>query len=538
MKLQKIVMLSSALLAVTACSEGTDKSGTTETFDRFLASIEYQDANLQSCVESTISEQKLKNSAELTNLVCTDVIESVDGLANFKELDTIDLSESGLSCAVLDGFDQQLMADAAALGDETPATTVQPQSCFYNYLEFADQEFRACVVDQFAVNGWTAVEEVTALTCDNDAILDMSGVEQFINLTDLNITNTSINCADTAAYVAANESVTVASPAVCIIENIDMSDDVASCLEGKVPASGLVVDLASLTCSSPEFTDVKGLEKLTSLTELVLTDTSVDCYVNRDFENQLLDTIEYSAPSTCIITAESTFDQILRESGNPEDPIFADTLMQQCFQQRVDEGGWTTVGEVTTLNCATADYKFISSFQGIENFAWLAVFSTTKSAIPTVEDLKYLADLDLLIDLNLQFSDILKVAGNETQLFLTENVSQLQKLNINGFKALDFAAFKNFDNADIDDDGLKQIKLMGNAVDDAALTALSSASTLEEIYIGNNPNITSILALKDMPNLTLVDINHKNTANIKCSDIDTLTTNGIIVVTGVFTCVP
>ncbi|WP_068544465.1 leucine-rich repeat domain-containing protein [Thalassotalea crassostreae] len=538
MKLQKITMLSLAILTLAACDDGVDSSGNTETFDKFLASIEYQDANLKACVESSIEEQDVKTSAELTSLVCTDAIESVTGLANFKELVSIDLTESGLSCALLDTFDQQLAADAAALGDDTPAVTVQPESCFYNGLIFTDSEFRGCVVEQFATNGWSSVEEVTTLTCNNQLIVNMDGVEIFTNLTDLDITNTSINCADTAAYVAANEGVTVASPSVCIIANIDMSEDVAACIEGQTPPSGLVVDFKQLTCSSPEFTDVKGLEKLTSLTDLVLSDTNVDCYDNRDFEEQLLDTINYSGPSSCIITETSTFDQILRESGDPSDPIFTDPLLQECFDDRVAEGAWTMVGQVTSLNCGSADYKYIESLQGVENFAWLTTLYTNKPSLPSAEGFEYIADLELLIDINIQYSDTLKAAGDETLQYLINNVSQLQKLNINGYKGLDYATIKNFDNPEVEGDGLVFLKLMGSALDDAALVEIATASTLEELYIGNNPNITSILAFKDMPNLTVLDINHKNTANIKCSDIDTLTSNGITVITGVFTCVP
>ncbi len=537
MKLQNIAMLSSALFAITGCSDDNDTSGPTDVFTKFLASIEYQDDKLKMCVETAVAEQEIQKSSDLLTFTCSDAIESVTGLAHFKGLQSIDLSSSGLSCAMLNEFDQQLIIDAAALGDDTAAVTVQPEACFYNYLEFADQEFRNCVVEQFTINGWADVSEVTSLTCENPAILSMSGVEQFVNLTDLNLADTSVNCSSAAEFVAGNETVTLTPPAVCVIENIDMSDDVASCVAAQAPESGLVVDLKTLRCGSPEFTDVKGLEKLTSLEELILTDTSVDCYVNRDFEALLLETVNYSKPSACILNQETLIADVIRATG-PQDPIFADSILQSCFDFYQEANQWTMVGEVTTLACSSANFKAIASFQGAENFMELNLFHANKPAITSEQDLRYLADLEQLTDVNFQFAIPLKDKGKEVVEYMAREMPQLQNLNLNGFKKINMADFNIFDTEESDTDGIKLLKLTGSQLTDEHVTALSNINSLVELHIGNNPSITTVLPLNVLPNLSTLHIGHKNTANIKCSDIDTLTGNGIEVITTGFTCVP
>ncbi|TRX53944.1 hypothetical protein [Thalassomonas sp. M1454] len=526
MKLQKIIFLSSALAALAGCNEDSEGSATTEVFDQLLASVEYDDANLKACVETTIAEQGITNTNQLTSLACSTPIESVTGLAYFKELETIDLSGAGLSCATLDGFDNQLIADAAMLGDATAIKTIQQEGCFYNYLEFADQSFRQCVVEQFAENGWASTDEVTNLKCDDINILSMEGVEIFTNLADLDIEATAVNCVAASAFAQEFEAVSVSSPAVCIIDNIDMSDDVAACLATGAAGKEFVVDLTSLTCDSPEFTDTKGLEKLTSLTELVLSDTNINCYDNRDFENSLLDTVNYSKPTSCIMTEETPFEDVLRASGNPEDPLFADPILQACFQEKVLDMGLTTLGEVTNqLVCTAKEFKFINTFQGIEEFIYITKFHANGPTIPSVDDLNYLVDLENLVDVNFQFANPLKDSGKEVVEFISQNLTQLTHLNINGFKGADYSLLKELPN-------LQELKAMGNLLSDADIQAIAALPQLKTVFIGNNTKFTSLLPFINQEAITIetVNISHKNYPANLCSDIAQLEASGIEVV--------
>jgi hypothetical protein len=53
-------------------------------------------------------------------------------------------------------------------------------------LSFPDARLQACVRGQANSNGWEEVEEVTKLSCLQRGISGLEGIDQLINLTNLN----------------------------------------------------------------------------------------------------------------------------------------------------------------------------------------------------------------------------------------------------------------------------------------------------------------------------------------------------------------
>ncbi len=85
-----------------------------------------------------------------------------------------------------------------------------------NELPFTDTALQACVLNEAASNGWSTVDEVTALNCANGDITDLTGLDALIDLDTLDLSgNTDILCSDLDALEVALPNTTVTHPATC-----------------------------------------------------------------------------------------------------------------------------------------------------------------------------------------------------------------------------------------------------------------------------------------------------------------------------------
>jgi RHS repeat-associated protein len=86
---------------------------------------------------------------------------------------------------------------------------------------------QACVLDEAASNGWSTVDEVTALNCANSNITDFTGLEALTDLDTLDLSgNTDIRCADLDALEIALPNTTITRPATCDTGVTDSSQQV------------------------------------------------------------------------------------------------------------------------------------------------------------------------------------------------------------------------------------------------------------------------------------------------------------------------
>lgn len=96
-----------------------------------------------------------------------------------------------------------------SIGDGEPLTPV-------NELPFSDSALQACVLNEAASNGWSTVDEVTALNCANSDISDLTGLDALTDLETLDLSgNTDILCSDLDALEVALPNTTITRPATC-----------------------------------------------------------------------------------------------------------------------------------------------------------------------------------------------------------------------------------------------------------------------------------------------------------------------------------
>jgi RHS repeat-associated protein len=96
-----------------------------------------------------------------------------------------------------------------------------------NQLPIADAALQACVLDEAASNGWSTVDEVTALNCANSNITDLAGLETLTDLDTLDLSgNTDIPCTDLDALELALPNTAITHPATCDTGVTDSSQQV------------------------------------------------------------------------------------------------------------------------------------------------------------------------------------------------------------------------------------------------------------------------------------------------------------------------
>jgi RHS repeat-associated protein len=85
-----------------------------------------------------------------------------------------------------------------------------------NELPFTDTALQACVLNEAANNGWSTIDEVTALSCANSNITDLTGLEALADLDTLDLSgNTDLLCSDLDALEDALPNTTITRPTTC-----------------------------------------------------------------------------------------------------------------------------------------------------------------------------------------------------------------------------------------------------------------------------------------------------------------------------------
>lgn len=502
MKLTKYILMLTAALAVVGCEDSADdmESG----IDLYLQAIPFTDTNLQQCLESEIAAQGITTSKELTQLTCTAPIADVHGLHYFVNLESIDLSTTGMSCSMLHELQIQVIERAGVDEDESIAQIIQPSGCFYNEITFNDPLLKECVGAEVALNGWNSIDEVTFLACEEPTISDTRGLEVFTNLTMLDVSKTAIPCIDIQTLQGVLVDAVISGPVTCNVSAIEFSEPVQLCVDAQAPVSDLVIDFnGALSCNDPAITDLLGLDKLTSLTSLDLSNTSVNCIALSELSTVLKNT-DVTKPAHCIVTSET----LLSDLVNFSDPAFADDIMQAC----IDNLGVTTVGEVTAVNCGAPVVlnKELTSIAGLENL--VSMTNLTINATK-VEDFQALKDHPSLVYLSV-FN--LKRLNDDDMNFIHNNMTYLTDFNMGGATGMkDYSLFKNMvnlkflgvANQSLSGEGdlgsipemtwLKKLNIKANQL--VTVEPLHSLTDLIEVNLTKNPALTceQIQAFKD-----------------------------------------
>ena len=70
----------------------------------------------------------------------------------------------------------------------------QGPGCFYNEYLYNDRDFKACVGYAAAQAGATSSDGITDLFCTEEAISDVTGLENFTNLQYVDLSQASVSC--------------------------------------------------------------------------------------------------------------------------------------------------------------------------------------------------------------------------------------------------------------------------------------------------------------------------------------------------------
>ncbi len=499
MKIKNLISLLALIATVTGC--GSDSSSSSDkmesAIDLYMAAIPFTDENLKQCIENGIVEQSITTSKELTSLSCSAPISNVHGLHYFSALATLDLTNAGMSCLAIDEMQTQAVERAAVDEDESITQVIQPAGCFYNQIAFNDLLLKACVADEVSLNGWTSNEQLAYLSCSEPAINDVAGLENFINLAQLDLSQTAVPCVDLSNLQAELPNTDIVTPATCLIDNIVFSQPVQECVDTQAPDSGLVVDFHSLSCNSPEIVELTGLEKLTSLATLNLVGTSVDCDELGELGKILINTT-IAKPTTCEITPETLLSDL---------PPFEDPIMAACIYKKGNENA-VKVGDIVVLNCgATTGVpdKEVSSLGGLENLVSMQSLIINATKVDSFQPLKDHPSLKVLSIFNL------KRLNNDDMVFVHENMTYLENLNMGGATGMkDYAKFNSMTNLYFL--GLANQNLAG---DD--LGTLGELTNLETLNMKAN-KLTTIEALHSMTGLT--ELNVTKNPNLSCEQIN------------------
>ena len=131
-------------------------------------------------------------SLNISNTQVTDIVP----LFGLPALKSVDLTGNTITC--------QLMAIAQ---QKLPQTTfTEPQNCTTNQalissITFKDSALNTCISAQAQANGWTTIEQMTRLTCENAGVVDMDGLHNLSAITELNIKGNNINHLNALIYL-------------------------------------------------------------------------------------------------------------------------------------------------------------------------------------------------------------------------------------------------------------------------------------------------------------------------------------------------
>lgn len=147
-------------------------------------------------------------------------------------------------------------------------------------LVFSDHNLKQCVLDQAARFNWDNVEDVTHISCREQNISDVGGIEQLTALTGLDLYGNQITDIDPLSNLTALKSIELSWNQITDID--PLSNLIAPGFIGLSnnqivdisPLSGLST-LEALGLDDNQITDISPLARLTALTYLNLTDNKI-----------------------------------------------------------------------------------------------------------------------------------------------------------------------------------------------------------------------------------------------------------------------
>ncbi len=358
------------------------------------------------------------------------------------------------------------------------------------------------------------INTVAELIVDNKSISSLTGIEDFIALTNLNCSNNSISNID----INNNAALNVLNCSNNNLSNLDISNNNLLvnlfCFDN--PITSLDVSnnpvLIILNCANTLISSLDVSNKL-NLDILVCSDNSILTTLNAKGANTLSTVVATNCPNLSCINvddASAANANVGIYTGWTEDAsaiysehCFETNIPDDNFEQALIDLGYDSVLDdyvptenINTITTLDVSSKSISDLTGIEDFIALEDLLCIGNQISNVD----VSANTALVSLNIQNNNLtsLSVSNNAAlATLICSNNPLLMNLDVSNNPAL--AVLLCFNNQ------LSSLDVSSNPM----LFSLSCyANQLTELYLNNNPMLTQVLCFNNV--LTSFDIRNGN----------------------------
>jgi len=442
-------------------------------------------------------------------------------------------------------------------------TTSYAQECNFGQTFVPDDNFEQALIalglDTGELDDFVPTANIDALlTIDlsNNAILDLTGIEDFLALESLNVSNNNLEVLDLSNNLN--------------LINLNCSGNGLTALDLSTNSS-----LNTLDCSSNaiavlqvthnhQITDLNAannaitLLELTDLTQLQSLNADFNSIINLDFstntalnslscQNNLLETLNLKNGQNAILTsvnAKSNPDLNCIETDTGTIPsganwAFDDTaeLATECFfgqtfvpddnfeQALIDLGfdfgeldDYILTERIETVEVLILDNQEILDFTGIEDFVGLRVLSVANNLMTTIQ----LSNLTELIDLNLSNNALseLNLSAQGVLLQLNASNNLLTTIDLGSNPALVDLNLSNNLLTELQVGLLTELETLSCASNELTALEIINNTQLKQLFCQSNQLIADQLNLKNGNNQTLEVFNALNNPNLSCILVD------------------
>ncbi|MGH1384127.1 hypothetical protein [Kordia sp.] len=388
------------------------------------------------------------------------------------------------------------------------------QNCFYGFTYVPDDAFEQALInlgydtaplDDFVPTN--NINTVTNLDISNLGIVDMTGIEAFVALEDLNCSENAIENLDISANT--------------VLTNLNVSNNMISELDFSMNLALEVINVNSNALNSVDLNDHAQLTSFDGANNdfVVLfikngnntNMTSFSAVNNPSLTCIEVDDVAYSTTNWTNIDTQTSF--------NTDCDQFYTYVPDDNFEQALIDLGYDSgalnnyvlTANINAVTSLTINNKGIADLTGIHDFTALETLNCRSNALTSL-DIRPNANLEVL---NCAFNAIssIDVTNNYALQRITLWDNDLTELNVSNNSALEYL--------DVDENNITTLDVSQNL---QLYRIWCSQNNLESLNVknGNNTNFTTFVA-NNNPNLTCVEVDNAEYSTTNWISIDTQT---------------
>ncbi len=340
------------------------------------------------------------------------------------------------------------------------------------------------------------IETITSLDVSYKSISDLTGIEDFTSLLELDIRNNNLSTVDisnnvlltsfkvqnnnlTSIDVSNNTDITFLNITNNAVTSLDVSNNA---LLSELYTAGNAITSADLS-NNPNLTIV-GLNpnNLSSLNIQNGNNTAITTFAangNPNLTCVLVDDAAYSSANWTIIDAQTFFSDVSCYTAIPDANFEA--ALDELGYDDISGDGQVPTGYINSLTSLNVINKNISDFTGIEAFTSLTTLLIASNSTTS---------LDLTSNTSLQYLDAASCDIENIQLTGLTQLIEVQ-LALNNLTSLDFTAFHNLVDIRLNSNDLTELNLRNGANSIISVLDISSNDDLTCVFIDDQDLLTT-----------------------------------------------